>query len=169
MGMEQQEGVVRFVNRAHDLLGQLTYYKLLNVEAVANSTEIRKAYYKLAARLHPDLYSREIDAEFRERLTAVYSRVVEAYQVLSDGKRRKLYDEQLSKGEVRLTADAEAKPAERPEDQIKNPHAKRFYLLGVAALKTGDKKSAAFNLKLALSAEPGSAVIQEALQKAEAK
>jgi len=169
MGMEQQEGVVRFVNRAHEILEQLTYYKLLNIESAASAGDVRKAYYKLAARLHPDLYSREIDGEFKIRLTAVYSRVVEAYQVLSDGKRRKLYDEQLAKGEVRLTADAENKPAERPEDKIANPHAKRFYLLGVAALKTGDKKGAAFNLKLALSAEPGSAVIQEALGKAEGK
>ena len=168
--MEQQEGVVRFINRAHGLLEQITYYKILNVQQAASAAEIKKAYYKLASKLHPDLYSRQIDDEFRQRLTAVYSRVVEAYKVLSDGKRRNLYDKQLREGEVRLTADAEAKPKfDRPEDKIENPNAKKFYLLGVAALRTGDAKSAAFNLKLALSAEPSSDVIKEALARAEGK
>lgn len=168
--MGAPEGIVRFVDKAYGLLSSISYYRLLNIKPTASIPEIKKAYYKIASKLHPDLYGKQLDADFKMRLTAVYSRVAEAYKVLSDARRRKLYDEQLAKGEVRLTLDAEAKPKlDRPEDKIANPNAKKFYLLGMKSIRSGDAKSGILNLKFALSAEPTSEVIKEALAKAEEK
>ncbi|MEV8636081.1 molecular chaperone DnaJ [Streptosporangium sp. NPDC051023] len=63
------------------------YYAVLGVPKTATAEEIKKAYRKLARQYHPDANqgSTETEAKFKE--------VSEAYDVLSDTKRRKEYDE----------------------------------------------------------------------------
>jgi molecular chaperone DnaJ len=61
------------------------YYELLGVARDAGADEIKRAFRRLARELHPDV-SQEPDAEQRFR------EVVEAYEVLSNGERRELYD-----------------------------------------------------------------------------
>ena len=59
------------------------YYKILGVPRNAKADEIKKAYRKLARKHHPDAGGDE--AKFKE--------INEAYEVLSDDKKRKLYDQ----------------------------------------------------------------------------
>ena len=61
------------------------YYQLLGVDRSAIAAQIRKAYRKLARKYHPDVNkSPEAATKFAE--------VTEAYEVLSDAKKRKAYD-----------------------------------------------------------------------------
>lgn len=62
------------------------YYETLGVRRDASQEEIRKAYRRLARKYHPDLNPGDKAAE--ERFKAVQ----EAYDVLSDAKKRKMYD-----------------------------------------------------------------------------
>jgi molecular chaperone DnaJ len=66
------------------------YYKTLGVPKDAKADEIKKAYRKLARQFHPDANKGETAAEDR------FKEVSEAYDVLSDAKRRKEYDEARS-------------------------------------------------------------------------
>ncbi len=59
------------------------FYKLLGIEKNASKDEIKKAFYKLAAKYHPDKKDGD-EAKFKE--------INEAYQTLSDEKKRKEYD-----------------------------------------------------------------------------
>jgi len=61
------------------------YYELLGVARDADEQEIKKAFRRLARRLHPDV-SEEPDAEARFR------EISEAYEVLSNAETRQLYD-----------------------------------------------------------------------------
>ncbi|MFI1518296.1 molecular chaperone DnaJ [Kitasatospora cineracea] len=66
------------------------YYKVLGVPKDATPAEIKKTYRKLAREFHPD--ANKGDAKAEER----FKDISEAYDVLSDEKRRKEYDEARS-------------------------------------------------------------------------
>jgi curved DNA-binding protein CbpA len=158
--------IADFVERAYQVLGEVTYYQILGVAREVSADEVRAAYYKLAANLHPDVHGDGVDPEYKQKLTSVFSRVVEAYRVLSSASERASYDAGLAEGEVRLSSGVRLKP--KPEDMIVDPGARRFYLLGLRALEDHDAKSAIINLKMARSCE-ACPVIEQALAQAEAK
>jgi molecular chaperone DnaJ len=62
------------------------YYEVLGVDKNASDAEIKKAYRKLAKQYHPDVNpdDKEAEAKFKE--------INEAYEVLSDSKKRNQYD-----------------------------------------------------------------------------
>ncbi|MFL6414050.1 MAG: DnaJ C-terminal domain-containing protein [Bryobacteraceae bacterium] len=63
------------------------YYERLGVARGADNEEIRKAYRKLARKYHPDLNPGDKAAEDR------FKKVQEAYDILSDENKRKVYDQ----------------------------------------------------------------------------
>jgi molecular chaperone DnaJ len=66
------------------------YYKALGVTKGASADEIKKSYRKLARKYHPD--ANKGDAASEEK----FKEISEAYNVLSDAKRRAEYDEARS-------------------------------------------------------------------------
>jgi molecular chaperone DnaJ len=66
------------------------YYKVLGVAKDATTADIKKQYRKLARQYHPD--ANKGDAQAEEK----FKEISEAYDVLSDEKRRKEYDEARS-------------------------------------------------------------------------
>jgi len=68
---------------------QKDYYKILGVKRNASTKEIKKAYRALALEWHPDKHSGD---EEKAKAEKQFQLVAEAYEVLSDGEKRGLYD-----------------------------------------------------------------------------
>ena len=63
------------------------YYEILGVKTSASADDIRKAFRKLARKYHPDVNPGDKAAEER------FKAISEANDVLSDPKKRKIYDQ----------------------------------------------------------------------------
>src|SRR6478752_5179581 len=62
------------------------YYDVLGIARGASEADVKKAYRKLARKLHPDVNPGDTTAQKR------FQEVQEAYEVLQDGEKRKAYD-----------------------------------------------------------------------------
>ncbi len=61
----------------------IDYYNILKIDKEASEEDIKKAYRRLARKLHPDLNPNDKDAHKK------FQQINEANQVLSDPKKRK--------------------------------------------------------------------------------
>src|SRR5579885_2969257 len=66
---------------------QKDYYGMLGVKKTASEDEIRKAFRKLARKYHPDVNPGDKASEEK------FKQISEANDVLSDPKKRKVYDQ----------------------------------------------------------------------------
>ena len=63
----------------------IDYYKVLGVNKSQGESELKKAYYKLAQKHHPDKNNGKTSEKFKE--------ITNAYGILSDASKRRNYDE----------------------------------------------------------------------------
>ncbi len=69
------------------IMAKRDYYEVLGVQKGATEEEIKKAYRKIALANHPDTHPGDKDAEER------FKEASEAYEVLSDAKKKSAYDQ----------------------------------------------------------------------------
>jgi DnaJ-class molecular chaperone len=147
------------------------YYALLGLTRTATVDEIRSAFHRFAREHHPDNFIGS--QEEAERHTLRYQHASEAYRVLLDPTKRKLYDEGLRKGEVRYDENRarERRFTLQPAGgvMVRSSKARMFFTRAHRAMTTGDWAQAKLNLQLALQNEPDNeelkAKLEEVLQR----
>lgn len=155
-----------------DRLDQLDYYTLLGVKRDAGVDEVKAAFRTFARRYHPDRFAGQPQEKI-DRATRIYRRGSEAYQTLTDLGSRKAYDAALAKGELRLRdeprrdAPAPGAAPSAPQPTIRSPSARAFFTRAQDLARAGDLQGAWQALKSAAAQEPGSPLIEAALQKIE--
>jgi curved DNA-binding protein CbpA len=108
-----------------------THYEVLGVGRSVSPAEIKRAYYALARRFHPDRFRREADEELLARVESAFARVAKAYDVLSDAKARAAYDLKVGR-----TADAPVSQQQQQQQEQK-PAANAGGRTTTAAAATG--------------------------------
>jgi tetratricopeptide (TPR) repeat protein len=73
-----------------------TYYQVLGVQSNTSRSEMKRRFYHLARRFHPDHHMDR--PEWAARLGALMDGLTAAYKTLSDDESKKEYDSQLARG-----------------------------------------------------------------------
>lgn len=69
------------------IMAKRDYYDVLGIQKNADEKEIKRAYRKLAKKYHPDTNAGDQQAQKK------FQEITEAYSILSDPEKRKLYDQ----------------------------------------------------------------------------
>lgn len=145
--------LVSEVARLHEQIGQLSYYDFLAVTPMTDYIGIRDAFYTRAQLYHPDRFVVMEGESVKKAVYAVYKRMTEAYQVLSDPELRSAYDRALAQGEFRLAAEARARRLDADERQVSNAFARIYLRSGRRKYELGDLNGAWIDCELGLSLE----------------
>lgn len=134
-------------------IDNLDYFQLFGVERDAGVDEVRTAFHNIARRFHPDLY---VQKSTKERLAAarVYRRATEAYRVLLDPQRRRVYMLELEQGRLRLAPSASLPPRPMHRAGSINPLAAKHINEARIAMQRGDYATASRQLKSAKIFDP---------------
>jgi curved DNA-binding protein CbpA len=145
----------------------LDYYTLLGIIRTATADQIRSAFHRFAREHHPDNFL-TAPPEEGDRHTEIYQLGSEAYEVLLDPLRRKIYDEGLAQGRVRYTPDRaeETRRTMRPPGGVvlSSSKARVFFSRAHKAIKAEDWPQAKLNLQMALQSEPNNEDLKGKLQ-----
>lgn len=124
------------------------YYKILGVGRSASGEEIKRAFFRLAKKYHPDRHRGAKSGEYEVK----FAQIKEAYNVLKDRAAKADYD-------GRLKAGGGAKKSSSKEKY----RAEELYNTGLKAIKIQDFNSAIDLLKAAIRLEPEKAEYYSAL------
>ena len=137
-----------------DEMTKRDYYRVLDLDKGASLDDIKKRFRKLALQYHPDRNPNDPVAEEHFKLVA------EAYHVLSDRKRRRLYDKNGHEGLKKHGY----RGFQRTEDVLKTFASEFFDFLGIASGVKRQKhpcRGADLCYQMELSAEEATTGIQK--------
>ncbi|HEX8459007.1 MAG TPA: DUF4388 domain-containing protein [Pyrinomonadaceae bacterium] len=122
------------------------HYQILHLERTAAPAEVKRAYYALAKRFHPDRFQRDADASLRTQIEAAFMKITQAYETLGDARSRAAYDLKLGV-QIGVPASsqtpARAKPAADADTHLtREQRAAEKFMQGVAALREGNLAAA---------------------------
>jgi tetratricopeptide (TPR) repeat protein len=119
---DRSPGHAELVKNTYRRIDWLSHYELLGVPRDATPEKISEAYFERSRLFHPDLRHREDLAKFEKELSAVFERMKNAYESLSDADKRALYDQSLDATPVSalLTDGPSADPEVRKKLAMQN-------------------------------------------------
>jgi curved DNA-binding protein CbpA len=142
------------------------YYQLLGIIRTANADQVRSAFHRFAREHHPDNFVGSPDES--ERHTERYQLGSEAYRVLCDPLKRKIYDEGLTRGVLRYSEDraTEMRRSMRPPGgvELRSSKARVFFSRALKAMQSQDWAQAKLNLRMAIQNEPDNAALEAKLE-----
>jgi curved DNA-binding protein CbpA len=136
------------------------YYQMLGVRRSADAAEIKRAYYALAKRFHPDRFRKGAEAAQLTRIESAFAQIAQAYDALKNNNSRAVYDSKLLKQDeaartsrasaapkpdrasfnqsAKDTSSAASTPVTRPNPADTPYHAEERFKQGLEALQQGN-------------------------------
>ncbi|KAK7247083.1 hypothetical protein RIF29_41960 [Crotalaria pallida] len=106
-------GHVAALQEEEEEASQLSFYELLGIPLSGSMTEIKQAYKQLARKYHPDVSPPGRVEEYTKRFIMVQ----EAYETLSDPRRRAMYDSDMARG-IHLAFSARSRYHDDDDDDL---------------------------------------------------
>lgn len=162
----------RYVLDAFAQLDRISHYALLGVQRGADGKAVKNAYYRLAGLVHPDRYFAKRLGSYKPKMEALFARISEAFETLSNAQGRAAYDAWLD-GQATDEGPAAASEPAAPVDPrlvakrqaaleaLKQHHAagrekaRQYADVGARARAAGDVVAAADAYRSALTFSPG--------------
>jgi hypothetical protein len=94
-----------------------THFEMLGLPRASSEADVKEAYFRLAKRFHPDAHRDPALAAHREKLSAVFIRLGEAYEVLKNPRTRADYEARLPRPAAPLPTAQTASPAGPAEER----------------------------------------------------
>ena len=91
-GIGDKEKKIADVLAISENLSNMDYYQVLEVKSTASQTDIKKSYFRLAKKFHPDHFDRNLPHEIKRIVDEVFDAISKSYQTLSDEEKRTAYD-----------------------------------------------------------------------------
>jgi curved DNA-binding protein CbpA len=171
------------VETLHGVLGDLDYYRLLKLKGGAPIPEVERAYTEQSQRFHPDRFFGVRDPKLMKKITAIFKKVTEGYQVLKNPELKKMYDEKLGVRRKGSSAVSEAgkrahvskatleqeKAALDADTVVSDKRAKKYWDLAKIAESNQDWNGVVMNIQFAMNYEPDNPLLQQRVEEAKVK
>jgi len=118
-----------------DTLPAMTLYQILGIPKTATEEDVKKAYFQMARRFHPDRFERQIAADFKSQIDAVFDGITNAYRVLSNKESRRVYDAKSGPGSTQEDVQDSFRKADIKFRQGKTLHGQGRYDEAIAYLE----------------------------------
>ncbi len=164
--------VLRWLDQVEPRADDRSHFEWLELGPTASSAAIQGAFHAIARTRHPDLFRTALTGGDYDRLVRMYARVAAAYAVLRTPEGAANYLRQRRDSGVPFPAPGAAEPPPPPPPppaaaidpaRAMNPRALGLYRRAERALAIGDRTTAVLNIKLAIAADPASALLRAAL------
>jgi len=90
-------------------MANANYYQILGVAKTASEDDIKKAYFHLARKFHPDRFDRSVLPQQKAQIEDIFDMVTKAYRTLTSREQRKDYDAKGAPGEAEKGKDMQKK------------------------------------------------------------
>lgn len=77
----------------HKELATKNFYQILGLERGSSQDEVKKAFFRLARKFHPDRFHRDMPPEVKNIVDEIFGTITLAYQTLIDKEKRRVYDQ----------------------------------------------------------------------------
>lgn len=159
---ERLEDLNRFLAR---LDNATNHYEVLDVSPTAPTEKIKGSYYAMARSYHPDRFHLQAATQVHGHIESAFAKITQAYETLTDARRRAGYDAKLAAQEKARQFEQSAPKASQGSGRTQDAgattsagddleRAEKAFKEGFAALQQGHTKVAITNLAAAARAAP---------------
>jgi len=132
----------QYVRNIWERMTNQNNYEILGVNPDVKASQIKSVYFDLAKQFHPDRRPENDPEDVKNRLDQIFVKIRDAYQLLSDQEKRKVYDQKIADSKMDL------------ETQKTRSKAQLQYRIGLKAFQSRKYRIAMEYVRSAIELDP---------------
>ncbi len=95
-GFDLSEDEENAIEKMFETVTNGTFYQILSVPFTVKPEDVKKKFFELSKLYHPDRYFKKNIGPYKDKLSMIFKKLSEAYEVLYDPQKKKWYDAALT-------------------------------------------------------------------------